>query len=309
MYDSRRNQLYALKSSEVDVFNPATMKWGTPILPGAKGGTSYLAMTMTPDGSKLLVVDSGVNTLTIVNPDNQSQTSVASLPSRPIGIAATNTSKAFIPTGDTSWIEFDLSSLSSVARSQIFPYVGGKFVATPDGSHMVAAVVDSNGGFISAWNSADDSFNTQNMNLDFWSDVAIAPDGSRFAAIFGSHGFAGTVSGFFDEQLHYLSSTVYPDLAPPATEASLGAQFTASGKTLVIPTGDAIEFFSAATGKLVSRLMTPEPLPALYTPTNSSVNMALDQTGQTIFAISASGLTVLRLPSPADQLVPPSWPY
>jgi YVTN family beta-propeller protein len=89
MYDSKRNLLYGLKNTEIDVFNPATMKWGTPIVPGGNGGTGYIAMTLTPDGSKLLVVDLGANTLTIINPDNVAQSTIVTLPQRPIGIAVT----------------------------------------------------------------------------------------------------------------------------------------------------------------------------------------------------------------------------
>ena len=36
--------------------------------------------------------------------------------------------------------------------------------------------------------------------------------------------------------------------------------------------------------------------------------LAVDQTGQTIYVISASGLTVLRLPTPLDQMSPMQWP-
>jgi hypothetical protein len=36
--------------------------------------------------------------------------------------------------------------------------------------------------------------------------------------------------------------------------------------------------------------------------------MALDPAGQTIYAVSASGISVLKLPTPLDQMAATQWP-
>ena len=309
LYDQRRNVIYALKATEIDVLNPLTQQWQTPLRPGGLGGSGYDSMTLTPDGSKMLVVDASANTLTIFNPDNPAQSTVAPLPAiGPYGIVATSTGKAFIASNAAvgqSPIEFDLSTLTYSSLSNSGFYYLSQFKGTPDGTHVVAVVNDSSGK-VSVWNSADDSFTSQGFVMGYWTDVAISPDGSIIAPITGGPGSAGVAAGFFDEQLHFINETVYPDLSPPSGGQVLGAIFSPSGQTLVAPLGNSIEFFNVATGRLRGRLMTPEPLPAFSYPIMGQRDIALDPTGQSIFAISASGLTVMKLPVPVDQLSPPS---
>lgn len=309
LYDQRRNLVYALKATEIDVLNPLTLQWQTPLRPGGLGGSGYDSMTLTPDGSKMLVVDASANTLTIFNPDNPAQSTVAPLPAMgPYGIVVTSTGKAFIASSAVagqSPIEFDLSTLTYSSLFNSGFYYLSQFRGTPDGTHVVSVVNDSSGK-VSVWNSANDTFTSQGFVLGYWTDVAISPDGSIIAPVEGGPGFAGVAAGFFDEQLHFINNTVYPDLSPPSGGQVLGTIFSPSGQTLVVPLGDSIEFFNVATGRLRGRLMTPEPLPAFSYPIMGQRDIAPDPTGQTIFAISASGLTVMKLPVPVDQLTPPS---
>lgn len=89
----------------------------------------------------------------------------------------------------------------------------------------------------------------------------------------------------------------------------LGAMFSPGGKVLVVPLGDSIEIWDCAFGTLRARLMTPEELHALVYPEGAVAPMiAMDATGQTIYAVSASGLTVLTLPEPLDQIPAMRWP-
>lgn len=319
MYDGGRSVLYALTSTEIDVLNPATLQWESPLLPGS--GKGYVSMTLTPDGSSMLVADATANTLTIFNPDNPTQESVTPLPfqtqsATPIKLVATNTGKAFIGVHFDRAIEFDLTTLTAtLLSSDLFDYTN-TFAATPDGSHVVTAILNSSSGEVGVWNSSTDSFTIQLLQASepsgpggFWTDLAISPEGSIFAALMGVPGEAGVLGGFFDEQLHYLNEVVYPDLAPPDTPQSLGALFSSSGQTLIVPMGDSIDFFNSSTGTLRGRLLTPEALPVVNSYIPSTGIIAIDPTNTIIYAISASGLTVLTLPEPVDQITPPVWPY
>src|SRR6202043_478835 len=107
-------------------------------------------------------------------------------------------------------------------------------------THIAVATVDGNYGAVSAWNSATDVFSGQNFEGIFWSDLAISPDGSKIAAIWTNG--VGITANFVDEQLHFLSTTAYPDLGQPDSEESEGASYTSSGNTLVVPSQDCIEF-------------------------------------------------------------------
>ena len=105
---------------------------------------------------------------------------------------------------------------------------------------------------------------------------------------------------------HFTNASVYPDLALPDQPPCEGAIFSASGLTLLTPLGDSIDFFNTQTGTLRGRLLMPEPLPLGNTFADV---IALDPNQQTISAISASGLTVLTLPSVVDQIAPVAWPH
>jgi hypothetical protein len=73
--------------------------------------------------------------------------------------------------------------------------------------------------------------------------------------------------------------------------------------------GDSIDFFSSSKGTLQGRLLTPESLPIVNIYIPSTGIIALDPTAKIIYAISASGLTVMTLPTTVDQILPPIWPY
>jgi WD40 repeat protein len=316
LYDSHRNLLYALKAKQIDVLNPSTLKFQTPLLPGGTGGFSYTAMALTPDGSKMLVVDPGANptTLTIFNPDNPAQSTTVPLMNYDFhGIVTTSTGKAFLfnatAPASGSPLEFDLATMTysmNLVNSNGFGSLT-HFAATPDGNH-VATASDDEIATISIWNSANDTFTNAYYGA-FWNDVALSPDGSTIAVLTGGPGYAGAAAAFFDELPHFFGATFYPDLSSPLQGEVLGAVFSPSGQTLVSPLADSIEFFNVATGRLMGRLMTPEALPVWDEGYWPSQALALDPTGQTIFANSASGVTVLKLPVPIDQLSPPASIY
>ena len=120
---------------------------------------------------------------------------------------------------------------------------------------------------------------------------------------------AGDLVGFFDSGLHLLNMNVYPAFSPPDDSGAIGSMYSPQGKVLIVPLGDSIEFWDAEAGTLRARLMTPEELNVIVYPEGAVPPiMALDPAGQTIYAISASGLTVLKLPQPIDQIPPAEWP-
>ena len=139
-----------------------------------------------------------------------------------------------------------------------------------------------------------------------WADIAVSPNGDLFAGLEGNVDAAGVAAGFFDSGLHFTNATVYPDLAPPDAPFCTGAMFSASGLTLLAPLEDSIDFFSTQTATLQGRLLMPELSPV---GDRTSGAIALDPNQQTIYAISASGLTVATLPSTVDQIRPFPWPY
>jgi WD40 repeat protein len=180
--------------------------------------------------------------------------------------------------------------------------------ASADGSQIYGAALNVNSGQIFSIDPTTYAMQTDRYGYLFWVDFAVSADGTQLAAVDAPPGVGFDV-GFFDSSLRYLNAGVYPEFSPPDDYGVIGATFSPGGKVLVVPEGDSIEFWDASLGTLRARLMTPEELNFIVYPEGpASPRLALDPTGQTIYAASASGLTVITLPEPLDQMPATRWP-
>ncbi|HKV93667.1 MAG TPA: WD40 repeat domain-containing protein [Candidatus Angelobacter sp.] len=307
LYDPHRSLLYALKATEIDVFNPATLQFQSSFpLPGTAVSDNYNVMALSPDGSKL-IAGSPDGYAAVLDPDVPSGVSVVTLPAKPGfqsgSIAITKFNKAVI--SGASGIEIDLTTLATKTILSLTPDL---VRASADGNFLYGAGLNAANGEVYAIDPATYSAQTTHFGFFFWTDFAVSPDGSQIATIEGAPGVSGDFVGFFDPELHLVNSNEYPLISPPNDTQVLGSTFGPQGKVLVVPLGDSIEFWDAAKGTLRARLMTPEELQVLVFPEGPvAPTIALDATGQTIFAISKTGLTVLTLPQDVDDLAANPW--
>lgn len=316
LYDSHRNLLYALKSNEVDVLNPGTLQWGPPIKFPAAATGAYSSMALSPDGTKLVVgglaasqSSSQPPQFIVLDPDGVSSPSVLTY----LGIANVSSSMAItefntvvMPGNPGFVLDLDTSTFEPLPGAIPAPIV---IKASADGSHLYSALLQDSSGEVYSIDPSTYAFQTEEFGELFWTDLAVSPDGSKFAAVFAPSFATGDAIGFFDSGLHFLNTNVYPDFSPPDDTGVLGATFGPAGKVLVVALGDSIEFWDGSKGTLLARLMTPEELHVFVNPEGSAAPMlALDPVGQTIYVVSASGLTVIKLPEPLDQLSPMHWP-
>lgn len=307
LYDSHRNLLYALKAAEIDVFNPATLQFqATMALPGSAGTDVYSVMALSPDGTKL-IAGSPNGYAAVLDPDNPAGVSVVTLPGTPGfqsgSIAVTSLNKAVI--SGSPGIEVDLTTLSATS----IPALQSNLLRTSaDGTFLYGTDLNVSSGKVYAIDTTTYSSQTAQFGLLFWSDLAVSPDGSQFVAVSGFPDAAGDILGFFDSSLHMLNANAYPVVSPPTDVLVLGSAFGPQGKVLVVALGDSIEFWDAANGRLRAKLATPERLNVFSFPEGAvSPQMVLDSTGQTIFAISQTGLTVMKLAQPVDALAAQPW--
>lgn len=310
-FDSHRNVLYALKANEVDVLDATTLQWQSPLtFPTAVTGI-YNAMALTPDGSTLVVAGSAGTAPQLIafDLDAASSPSVFTYTGTPaaslFGSVAVTKDNHVILAGSPV-LEFDLST----STFSFLPLQGGHLIrSSADGSHLYGVDLNDSGGKVYSIDSSTSLVQSEGFGQQFWTDLAISPDGSQFAAILAPPYGIGDFIGFFNSSLQYLNANVYPALSPPDDFGVLGATFSPEGKVLVVPLGDSIEFWDTAQGTLRARLMTPEELRIMVYPEEAVAPMiALDSIGKTIYAISASGLTVITLPEPLDQMTPMQWP-
>lgn len=310
LYDPHRSLVYALKATEVDVLDPATRQWKSPFpLPSQGGSVSYNVMALSPDGSHL-VAASASGVAAVLDPDHPSQVSPVGLmlggaSNLQIGsLAISKYNKALISGFPAN--EIDLATLNV---RQINTRMGDLIRASADGSSLYGVDLNVSSGQVYSIDPLTYSVRSPKpFAFIFWTDLAVSPDGSSFAAIDGLPSAAGDVVGFYNSSLNLLNTNVYPFVSPPDDAQVLGSQFSPAGKVLVVPLGDSIEFWDTTTGALRGRLMVPEELHSLVYPEGPvPPQIALDATGQTIFAISTSGLTAMSLPEPIDDMPPHAW--
>jgi len=319
LYDPHRSVVYALKANEVDVLSASTLGWQSPLVfpTGFTAASSSSSMALSPDGSKLVVASLTIGAggtatgaqLLMLDPDNVSPPSMVSFTAgEPTGSIAITNANTVIFAGYPP-LAFNLSTSTVTSLSPPAPFFGMSAVrASADGSRVYAALYNTNTGSVYSIDPATNTVQSEGFGYMYWSDMAVSPDGSQFAAMSEAPGAAGDNDGFFDPALHYLNANAYPGLSPPDDVGVVGAAYSPGGKVLVVPLGDSIEFWNAAQGTLMGRLMTPEELQVITSPDGPAAPMmALDSSGQTIYAISASGVAVMTLPQPIDQMSNQQW--
>jgi hypothetical protein len=310
LYDSHRSLIYALKATEIDVLDPETLQWKSPLSFPATATGTYSIMALTPDGSKLVVEglsSSSSPQVIVLDPDGISPPAVVTYTgsgsvSGSITITASN--QAIL-----SGLEAVVLDLSSLTFTPLNVSTGTLIRSSPDGLHIFGADLNISSGTVYSINPSTLAVQKESFGELFWEDLAVSPGGGQFATVTIEPGVAGDSVGFFDPALHYLNTNVYPEFSPPDDSGATGATFSPGGKVLVVPLGDSIEFWDAAMGTLRARLMTPEELKVMVFPElGVAPVLALDPAGQTIYTISASGVTVIKMAQPLDQIPSMQWP-
>lgn len=109
LYDPTRDLYYFADKSEIQVFSKTGGAWLTPItLPGTNTTTQLLAISESPDGSKLAVSDFGGQQIYVLDPDTpgSAESYPMSLDSgfgswiAPAGLAITNSGVVYFATAD-----------------------------------------------------------------------------------------------------------------------------------------------------------------------------------------------------------------
>jgi hypothetical protein len=313
-FDTHRNVLYELTMGGVSVIEPDTLSVRPLLLPSFTSAFSLYAMALSPDGTRMILIGSGGN-IVVLDPDQpEKATLLTGLQSFCCTVAITNSNLA-VSTGLTS---IDLNSASTSSLHISAPNAWPTMLRnSADGKHLYGATTGSTGGNLFAFDPSTLTGQQVNLVDGFWMDLAVSPDGSQFAAISPAGG--DTPPGIpnpvflFDSTLHLAGGTQYPALSYPDDGLNWGALYSPQGKVIVLSAGDSIEFWDVKKGILIARLMAPESLvgsvtPA-YAPNGWAVpQMALDAEGNTIFAVSKSGITVMKLATPIDQMAPSNWP-
>lgn len=329
-YDQKRQWIYLSNIDHVDVLDLKAGEFRAGILPpgGPPPDALIRQVTLTPDASQLAIADFGAQSVYLMDPDTATGSTVkvggvaGYATSGPVRVAATSNGTLFVGMAEyggnsagcsTCLLQMDLSTSPISSEPAPQPQVSALTSApllenSSDGSSVFFAFAAAPGAPMATWSaSAPQQFVTNQTNIAT-NDVAAAADGTVFASR------AGNVVEIRDENLSLQSVTSPAELEgiPQRTEVP-GIALHPSGALVYVPflTGSApvsalfsglrggVDIFDANTGRLRQRVMLPEPFAMLAADVDGLHGrfLAIDENGQRLFALTASGLTVLQLAS------------
>lgn len=310
-YDRFRNNVYLSAGDHVDVFSLASNQFTAPFnLPSAGGQKQFAGMALTPDGSKLIVANLLDGSVDIVNPDQPSSAvAVAVAPATlgiagppcfigPAYIATTSTGKAFIvyggvpamncgPGGSIYLLDIATKAVSLLPPTPCDEFSASYVSSSRDGSKVALGGSVSGGGDWCIFDSASDSFVYSMFFQPFGS--AIAGDGNVFAA-----GFRITDNQGMPLNIMAFPEPFYPGQLPLTPQGN-GVnpinleKMNDSGSLLYVPFQNTVDILDVSHGILRRRVTLSEQLPQTIDA------LAIDPTGQYIFAITNAGLAVVKL--------------
>jgi len=301
LYDSGRNQVYLSAGNHIDVFSLTSNQFLTPLTPAANGvSSSFRGLSLSQDGTQLLVANMTDGSLGVINPDTPSQTFAVAIQAPtgtgtcatgPFSVAGILNHQALVATGLPPLIggcpkpnSIYLVNLQS--RSATVPpngCGGGQIEATSDGS--LAMITDgpclysaTTGTYLSGPNAAISYYGTTIAK-----DGNIAAAGNTFSDPSGNDiGQVGRPT------VYYVTTGVYSQNNYP-TGVLYRPRLNASGSLYYWAFPNYFDIMDGPTGTLRLRFSLAETIQNVETP------MAIDDAGQKVFLITNQGLTVVDL--------------
>jgi WD40 repeat protein len=334
LYDRARQYVYLSATDHVDVFDLQAGSFkpgGLPIycpsrmLAGPCPDADVRGLALTPDGTQLLVADFGSQNIFLLNPDSPGMVSYVSVNVPGFGparVAATSAQTAFVSlvpvasspgpcTGCLAQLNLTASTIAPAPQPEVTTMTGTPLLqADAAGDRVFLAFAASSGGSEALWSAASpNAFSNFSVNENVI-DIATSADGSLFAT---------NVNGAIeirDVALNLIGNRTTPELEQFPTGVTIPGIAMHPGGGLVYqpflngpapmesasPTPNpnlrgGIDIFDTHSGRLRLRIVLPEPLAACSADTNGLLAqfLSVDETGQRLFAITNSGLTVVQL--------------
>ena len=327
LYDKKRQWIYLSNIDRVDVLDLNAGLFRSPIQPpgGPPSDAQLRGIALTPDGSQLAIADFGAQSVYLMNPDLGTGTATfvggaaGFASSGPARVAATSAQTIFVSmaaqasTGGcgTCLAQMDLSANPPTVQVAPQPQVsalGGSplLQASADGTRIFFSFATAPGAPLATWDaSSPGQFVTAIANTTA-ADLAVAAGGNQFAL--AQNGVAEIRDSLFrltgmpaSAELERIPSrTEVPGIAMHPTGALLYRPFLIGAPPGALPiTGvqGGVDIIDARSGQLRLRLFLPEPFAMLSADSDAlhASFLAIDETGQRLFALTASGLTVVQL--------------
>ncbi len=329
LYDQKRQWLYLSATDHVDVFDLTAAQFHSTGITSPGGplpNAALRGLSLTPDGSQLVAADFGAQNIYLLSPDAGTGTTVAVggvsgfLNSGPARVAATSTQTVFVAMSGEGGSSGSCSSCLSQLNLSVSPptvqpapqpevtsLTGAPLVqADAAGDRVFLAYNSVPGGPLGIWSAAAPNQFATSLAKESAIDLAAASDGTFFASR------AGTATEIRGAGLTLAATPASPELEQiPGRVLVPGLAMHPTGALLYQPflTGPApaappavgiqggVDIIDAHSGRLLLRVFFLEPLAALSTDLDALHGsfLAIDENGQRMFALTASGLTVVQL--------------
>jgi IPT/TIG domain len=319
LYDAHRSQLYLSARDHIDVFSLASHSFLTPIVPPSVGGHfQMLGLALTPDGSKLLAANYIDSSVAIINPDNPASAQDVQVPQGsalgfegPTQLVCNNLNHALIAVSSSSLagvgagllFDMDLSTFSVKPVSG--PFSTGVFDnflgSSRDGSKLVVGI-PGEGVFV--LDSTTNTWSVGPPRNPF--EVAASGDGNVFVNdSLAPPPSSATSLSFFDSHANLIAVTGLPEYLD-SKPALAGIKLNDAGSLAYVGTffdipitgstfsQDFVEIYDVQHDEIRERVLLAEKL----LPEEAAQNgLAIDPTGQNIFLLTTTGLTIITLDS------------
>ncbi len=331
VYDQSRQQLYLSATDHVDVFDLSAQVFRTPLQPPPNGpppSAGLRGLALTPDNSQLVIADFGAQNVYLVNPDgatyNGSKVSVGGvagyLNSGPSRVAATSSQTVFVGLsgegGSSNACNDCLGQMNLTAfpptyepapQPEVTSITGAPLLQGDHaGDSVYLAFSSSPGGPLASWSASAPNAFTVSTAKDLSSDLTAAAGGAMFAIR------SNNATEIRDSSLTLTASPTSAELETiPNRVAVPGVALHPSGALVYEPFLDGappvappatgihggVDIRDAHTGRLRLRVYLPEPFAMLNTDIDGLHGsfLTVDEFGQRLFALTTSGLTVIKL--------------
>jgi len=320
-YDRPRQRVYMTNTQEIEVFDLATRGFLPPLTPpgGPRANSDLYQAVLSPDGSKLAVADFGAQAVYILDPDSPGVGSTVTIPASllpfpgagPARLAITSTGKIFVAitwggSGSGAFLDvIDIAtgqiSLAMQSGAPVQVSNWSTMAADSLGDVVCASQGNSSDGPVLRWDATSGRFASTQLNTTFF-DTAISADGLTCAAGGGGSGGGNVFPLLLDSNLIYTNRIYYPDYQYPEITLLPGLNLHPSGSLLYQPNLiyhlgiAAVDILDAHEGRLRERVLLSEGFPQAFVQSGMNASyLALDETGQTMFVITQSGLTIAQL--------------
>jgi IPT/TIG domain len=331
-YDQKRQRVYLTDIDHVEVFDLQLGTFIAALEPpgGPLPNTGLRGLSMTPDGSQLLVADFGAQSVYAFDPDtgSGSTTAVGGIPgfasSGPSRVAATSTQTVFVglsaeggsASGCAACLsQMDLSvsppSIQTAPQPEVSSLLGAPLLhGNSSGGHIVLAFVENSRTTLATWDaSLPGQFKVSSANVaGAVQDIASTADGTSLAVRTATSteirdsGMYVTAVPTAAELNQVPGRVAVPGLAMHPTGALIYQPFLTSAVGGLNVKGG-VDISDARSGELRMRIILPQQLMTDVDALHGDF-LTIDENGQRLFAITSqdgspqnAALTVVQLGS------------